>query len=366
MSAHLAPGIRLSSYSIRSAGEAARKSESQLSSASLPRESGQLAEMARRKRMFGVLADLPIELLERIRSVPHYGRQFLVSAPERNASPRELYRCACILRDAEFSEAEQEVVIKERFSGYYREIKEREITNAIRAALRANASEAVVRTPKVNEALVRSICANSTGVAASLSASSPVVNPHEIRTADVLDTLYDDDSLICVGFNKSVEDSVGARLVPVSTTASRKELGRGEGQYEFIVPNPMSAPRGLTQDGRVSERCLANSASSWTYQVVEFDQGTEDEQAALILHLKGIAVQATLRMVVHSGGKSLHAWFDVSRLHSDEQEKFRRYAAAVGADPAMFRLCQFARMPNAMRPEKNARQAIRYLALGRE
>jgi|GEM_PF-484584 len=362
MSADLAPGFLPSPYPASSAGVPARKPESQHPSASLPRERGQSAEMARRKRIFGVLAGLPIELLERIRSVPGYSRQFLVSAPELHASQRELYRCACILRDAEFTEDEQEVVIKERFRGYYREIKERDISRAIQASLGAHRSETAARIPKVNETLVRSICSNSAGVAKALASASPTLNSHTIRTPEVLDRLYAPDALLCVGFNNNVEEPSGVRFVPVSTTASRTELGRREGQYELIVPNPMSAPKGLTLDGRISERCLANSARSWTYQVVEFDHGSEDEQAALILHLKGIATQATLKMVVHSGGKSLHAWFDVSRLHSDEQEKFRRYAAVVGADPAMFRLCQFARMPNAMRPEKNARQAVRYLA----
>jgi len=317
-----------------------------------------------RRRRYGLLAELPVDLLERLEEVPEHSFRFITMEPEQHRSQKELYRCACILRDAEFSKNEAKTVIEERFEGYYRRIPEREITGAIDAAFGDRREPTARSTPKFNAQLVATLTAGCEGAAERLRASSPVSEPLELSCGKILDLLYPGDPWLTLGMSKVVIEPEGLRRFPAATTLRRSAFRGRESDYELIVPNPMSAPRGLTRDGKISQRCLANAAKNWTYQVIEFDRGGEDEQAALIQHLGAVSGDsgAVLRMVVHSGGKSLHAWIDVSRMHSDVQERFRRYAAVVGADPAMFRLCQFARMPNAMRREKGALQAVRYLA----
>jgi hypothetical protein len=307
--------------------------------------------------------DLPVDLLVRLEEIPAHSLKFLMQKPLLHRSQPELYRCACILRDAEFTPDEAAAVIDARFADYYRAIPEREVSSAVRAAYVITRDELNPTVPKLNESLIGRLTANSGGKAAHLASTSPVAAPHELVTGKVLDLLYSGDPYLCLGVTKAVTEPSGLHRVPIAKTKRRSEFRPNESVYELIVPNPMTAPKGHTRDGRISERCLANSASFWTYQVIEFDRGTEDEQAALILHLAHLAAasQGRLRMVVHSGGKSLHAWFDVAAMQPDELERFRRYAAAIGADPAMFRSCQFARLPNAVRREKNTLQSIRYM-----
>src|SRR5262245_2661328 len=57
---------------------------------------------------------------------------------------------------------------------------------------------------------------------------------------------------------------------------------------------------------------------------------------------------------VHSGGKSLHGWFDV---HGEDEKKikwFFRYAVSLGADPATWTRSQFVRMPGGRRDNGKA------------
>ncbi|KAB2912482.1 MAG: hypothetical protein F9K30_20695 [Dechloromonas sp.] len=136
-----------------------------------------------------------------------------------------------------------------------------------------------------------------------------------------------------------------ASSLPTAVTDTRDAFRGREHAHQFIVPNPMSASTGLTSEGRVSRRCLANTGPL-TYQVVEFDQGALEEQAKIHLHLAGMA---KLRLVVFSGNKSLHGWYDVRSMGPEVVMRFRRYVAALGADKATFNPCQLVRTPNARR-----------------
>jgi hypothetical protein len=88
--------------------------------------------------------------------------------------------------------------------------------------------------------------------------------------------------------------------------------------------------------------------------VLEFDQGTIDEQAGLHWYLNAQAERLgwpTLRLAVHSGGKSLHGWY--GPVESEEiAQKLMTFAARVGADPATWNKCQLVRLPCGRRPRK--------------
>jgi hypothetical protein len=77
----------------------------------------------------------------------------------------------------------------------------------------------------------------------------------------------------------------------------------------------------------------------------------------LISHLAGYA---PLVCAVHSGGKSLHGWFQARGCEESRIERFFRYAVSRGADPATWTRSQFARMPNGTR-ENGRKQGIYYL-----
>ena len=115
--------------------------------------------------------------------------------------------------------------------------------------------------------------------------------PH---TEKVIDTLFPGNPLLCVGRSSA------------EFNTRHRDAWRGQlANMQLIVPSPMSAQTGTTQEGKLSEHSLDNTGPR-RFLVVEFDQGTADEHAALLLHL---AERAPLALAVHSGSKSLHGWF---------------------------------------------------------
>jgi len=119
----------------------------------------------------------------------------------------------------------------------------------------------------------------------------------------------------------------------------------------------MSAATGLTKDGKESAHTLANTGPR-RFLICEFDTGTPDEHAALLIHLAGYA---PLVCAVHSGGKSLHGWFFVHGQPEEKVLKFFRYAVSLGGDPATWTRSQFVRMPDGTR-DNGSRQAVFFLS----
>ena len=181
------------------------------------------------------------------------------------------------------------------------------------------------------------------GDLADLWERSPIRCDGEYPTAEnVMDILFPDNPLLCC-----------ASRLERPLTRPLSEWRDFLSRQQFIVPNPMTARKGVTQDGKPSNRSLLNTGSR-RFLIVEQDQGTTDEQAAVLLHL---ASHWPLALVCHSGGKSLHGWFYCHRQPENRIERFMRYAVSIGADPATWLRCQFVRMPEGIR-EDGARQQI--------
>ncbi len=123
----------------------------------------------------------------------------------------------------------------------------------------------------------------------------------------------------------------------------------------LIVPSPMSARTGRTQDGRVSEHTLDNTGPR-RFLIIEQDSGDADEQAAVLLHL---AQRAPLALAVHSGSKSIHGWFLAEGEPEDDLHAFMRRAVTLGADRATWTRSQFVRMPDGFR-DNGRRQTVHF------
>jgi len=121
----------------------------------------------------------------------------------------------------------------------------------------------------------------------------------------------------------------------------------------------MSAVTGMTKNGQESKHALSNTGPR-LFLVIEFDTGTADDHAALLLHL---AQRAPLALAVHSGGKSLHGWFYCRGQCGARLESFMRYAVSLGSDPATWTPSQFVRMPDGMR-ETGQRQTVYFFNPG--
>jgi hypothetical protein len=158
----------------------------------------------------------------------------------------------------------------------------------------------------------------------------------------ILEMLFPDpNGLVCVG--KSTYEFHTARL----------NKFRDLTKCQFIVPCYMTKQKGLTQDGKESMHCLDNCGER-RYHVCDFDEPKSSDHPAIVLQLKRTF---DLVMVLSSGGKSLHAWFNVAE---DEDESFWQAAIEYGADPVLMRnRSSFVRMPMGTR-DNGARQNVVY------
>lgn len=199
--------------------------------------------------------------------------------------------------------------------------------------------------PEVNQ-LARSAAIQSAKMTlADLWESSPIYCTQDSTDAEFFaDELFPGNPLLCVGLSNSD-----------FTTAPRESFRGRLSEMSLIVPSPMSALTGKRKkDGKESPHTLANTGPR-RYLITEFDSGTSDEQAALIWHLRQFA---PLVMVVHSGGKSLHAWWDCQSNDDSVTGRFMRYAVSLGADPATWTRVQFVRVPQGWRADKGKRQEV--------
>jgi hypothetical protein len=178
---------------------------------------------------------------------------------------------------------------------------------------------------------------------ADLWEESPVrIEDNDAHTEEIIDALFPGNPLLCCGSSVHNVDT------------KPREAWRGQlAKLQFIVPSPMTAVTGRTQDGRDSKRCLENVGAR-RFLVVEFDGGSIDEQAKLIRQL---AVYGPLCLVVHSGGKSLHGWFYAAPSTEEQAATFFQYACRLGADPATWNRVQMVRMPDGLR-DNGKRQTV--------
>jgi len=223
--------------------------------------------------------------------------------------------------------------------------------------------------PNVNQLQLEAVA--RTGGLADLWELSPIrIEDNEPHTEEIIDRLFPGNPLLCCGKSQSAFD-----------TRPRDDW-RGElAQLQFVVPSSMTAPRGLTKDGKESAHALSNTGPrrflivECDFAVFARDGKTETKLAPLIRKLNGDGIEtadmgaavlinlaryAPLVCAVHSGGKSLHGWFFVEGQHDEKVTKLFRYAVSLGADPATWTRSQFVRMPDGTR-DRGKRQSVYFL-----
>lgn len=199
--------------------------------------------------------------------------------------------------------------------------------------------------PTVNLVKRAEIVREGCGLADLWESSHLRLEDREQHTEEVIDQLFPGNPLLCCGKSNSEFD-----------TRPRDEW-RGElCKLAHITPSPMSAVTGRTKGGKVSTHTLSNTGPR-RFLVCEFDDGTQDEQAAILQHL---GCFAPLVMIVHSGNKSLHGWFLVHLQPETKVRSFFRYAVHLGADRQLWTRSQFVRMPDGIR-DNGSHQTIWYL-----
>lgn len=181
---------------------------------------------------------------------------------------------------------------------------------------------------------------------ADLMALSP--DSVDTPTNEVIRSFYHGDPLLCM----AREGPQQARTRPLSHW-----LKHDLSHFALMVPSPMTALLGKTQDGKDSPRCLDNTGPR-AYLVVEFDhKGMEPAEAAdlcaaTFIHLRQQGYP--LALAVHSGGKSVHGWFPT---RGRDIKSLWQACLKLGADPATKTLCQLIRVPGGTRAD-NTHQSI--------
>lgn len=191
--------------------------------------------------------------------------------------------------------------------------------------------------PRINAEQREAIIATGLGLVDLWEASPVRFEDNEPHAEEAIDALFPGDPLLCVGQSNS------------QFATRHRESWRGRlAQMQLIVPSPMSARTGRTQDGKESEHALDNTGAR-RFLVIEQDGGNADEQSAVLLHL---AERAPLALALHSGSKSIHGWFMAAGQPEELLHRFMRYAVTLGADRATWTRSQFVRMPGGTRDNR--------------
>ena len=289
-----------------------------------------------------MIEQLPAFLQELLRACPHTGE----------GVHTWLFRVARQLH-AHLPAGEIVGLLENRVATCGRFVPRNEIVEAVKNSLgcawqpgrKAQPFHSAPRWPPVNAEQREAVIASGFGLVDLWELSNPRIDDGEAHTESIIDRLFPGNSLLCCGRSNTDFDN------------KPREDWRGElSTLQFIVPSPMSAITGRTKDGRESKHTLDNTGQRRVL-ICEFDQGDVDDHAALLRHLAGYA---PLVCAVHSGGKSLHGWFNVHSQPEEEVLKFFRYAVSLGADHKMWSRSQFCRMPDGRR-DNRARQRVFFL-----
>lgn len=241
-------------------------------------------------------------------------------------------------------------LLESRVRGCGRHVSRKEIEDAVKNSIscawqqKGNAApvQSAGKWPTVNQEQRNAVLRDNGGLADLWELSQPRIDDNGQHTEEIIDRLLPDNPLLCCGKTNSDFDT------------KPREDWRGElSQLQLIVPSPMVTITGTTKDGKESKHALDNTGPR-RFLVCEFDTGTADEHAALLLHL---GTFAPLVCAVHSGGKSLHGWFYIRGQSETKVEKFFRYAVSLGADRATWPRSQFVRMPDGTR-DNGQRQTV--------
>jgi hypothetical protein len=216
---------------------------------------------------------------------------------------------------------------------------ERAVERSATVAWKPGQRAAITRPPawpRVNAEQREAVIASGAGLVDLWEASPVHFTDSQSHAEEIVDSLFPSNPLLCAGKSNS---QFGTR---------HRENWRGLlTEMSLIVPSPMSARTGHTQEGKESEHTLENTGPR-RFLVIEQDRGSVDDQSAILIHL---AKRAPLALALHSGSKSIHGWFYAVGQPEERVRAFMRYAVSLGADQATWTRSQFVRMPGGTRSD---------------
>ena len=247
------------------------------------------------------------------RSLPQFVRDLLAAPPQRGDGLNNwFYRVARVLHPYRGS---NEIIELLRAATNGEPVKHGEIERAVERSKATawkpgqtphNATQAATWS-KVNAEQREAVIAAGAGLVDLWETSPARLENKESHTEEIIDTIFPGNPLLCAGRSNSD-----------FATQTRSEWDGKLAALQLIVPSPMTARTGRTQEGKESAHTLETTGPR-RFLAIEQDCGTTDEQAAVLLHL---AERAPLAVALHSGSKSIHGWF---YCIGQAEEKLRRF-----------------------------------------
>ena len=175
---------------------------------------------------------------------------------------------------------------------------------------------------------------------------APMFDPNGdtgLTAAHVLTQIYRHTDLVCFGWS----------IYRFSTMPLNMLLPSAH-NAEYIVANVMSAE--IAPNGSKRNKQISTHPDHRRFAIVEFDtKETREQQTGVLSSLH--SPDTPLVMAVWSGGKSIHAWYNVSSLTPYQKLRFFRFAVYLGADQSLFDMSKLVRMPGGKR-STGQRQSI--------
>ncbi|MDX9788652.1 MAG: hypothetical protein RBT11_17880 [Desulfobacterales bacterium] len=178
-----------------------------------------------------------------------------------------------------------------------------------------------------------------------------------------LQTMFDPDDLIFIGDGQD-SGIVGMNILPAAEWVDAFQKGRRTKPY--LIINPLDGVEQLTKSGKPSFRCDAN-VQVFKYSMAEFDDLSHSDQ---IRFWSGVKLE--IKALVDTGGKSIHAWLEVSKLAAvstaDEWDSqirerlYKRVLTPLGVDSTCSNQSRLSRLPGHFRAEKKKMQKILWLS----
>lgn len=232
------------------------------------------------------------------------------------------------------------------------------------------------RWPERNDDLIRMTVEECPATLTDLWEASPIRPDEKRHPVDILADLHGahGEELLCMAPTPTF--GFETRSFCHWAQAVREEASSSSGRrikdWEMVVPNLMSAPSGRTLDGREDRpRTKSNACDpdSMRFAVVEVDIQEDDPLcSSLSRHpleigasvIKSRLDLAKVRLVVMSGGKSLHAWVDVAGMNAGDVAGFFRSLCPLAVDWRGSLPEQQFRLPNGYRADRQTPQSVLY------
>ena len=179
---------------------------------------------------------------------------------------------------------------------------------------------------------------------------------------NLFENLYKPDDLLFIG--DRLEPGVRGRNIRTALDWLNA-LWNGEKAGPYIIPNPLTGQQAQKKSGGWTMRGDHN-VKDFRYAVVEFDNVSKEDQIAF-----WSACKLPVACLIDSGGKSIHAWLEVSRIaiintmdgwgETIAGRLYDQMLTPLGVDSACKNPARLSRLPGFLREEKGQYQRLLWL-----